>query len=298
MISAFLASTSSLFWGGADFISGIGSRKIGALRVSVHMFMAAAVVSVITFFIVPSSFSTIAIVAGLIAAFTNAIGFVTFYAGLSLAPMGIVSAIVAASQAMIPIIIGSLVKQEHVSNIGWVGIILAAGGAILVGTAEGTDGKVKPAAIFLAIVSGITFAFAIVALDWAPEESGMTAPTIEMVVGMLFIAAFYIAAKKTFAIRKWAMTLDLYKTSEQLTTREIKTIKRRSYFSGTIQGLANVTLMFALWNGSLTVVGVIACLYPVVTVVLAWIFLGEKLKALHIIGISLALTGAVLLALV
>jgi drug/metabolite transporter (DMT)-like permease len=45
------------------------------------------------------------------------------------------------------------------------------------------------------------------------------------------------------------------------------------------------------------VVGVVLCLYPVTTAFLARFILDERLTAKHIVGITIALSGCVMLAL-
>jgi drug/metabolite transporter (DMT)-like permease len=67
--------------------------------------------------------------------------------------------------------------------------------------------------------------------------------------------------------------------------------------AGLLIGGANVLLMVALHAGSVAVVAVLVNLYPVATVLLAWIVLRERVNALQGTGIVLAVAASVMLGL-
>ncbi len=54
---------------------------------------------------------------------------------------------------------------------------------------------------------------------------------------------------------------------------------------------ANLFYGLATTTGLLSLVSVLGSLYPVVTVLLAWRFLGERLKPIQYAGVALALGG-------
>jgi drug/metabolite transporter (DMT)-like permease len=57
---------------------------------------------------------------------------------------------------------------------------------------------------------------------------------------------------------------------------------------------ANLAFMYATRSGLLMIVSIVTSLYPAPTVLLAGIFLGEKLPPRRVAGLILALTGIVL----
>jgi drug/metabolite transporter (DMT)-like permease len=59
---------------------------------------------------------------------------------------------------------------------------------------------------------------------------------------------------------------------------------------------ANVLVAIATTEGSVGIVGVLSALYPIVTVVLARVFLGERLSASRRVGGVIAVAGAALVA--
>ena len=67
--------------------------------------------------------------------------------------------------------------------------------------------------------------------------------------------------------------------------------------AGLLIGGANVLLMLALHAGSVAVVAVLVNLYPVATVLLAWIVLRERINAVQATGVVLAVAASVMLGL-
>jgi drug/metabolite transporter (DMT)-like permease len=65
---------------------------------------------------------------------------------------------------------------------------------------------------------------------------------------------------------------------------------------GVFDTCANVLVAAATTYGAVGIVAVLSSLYPVVTVVLAWIVLGERLGAVKRAGGAVALIGAALVA--
>jgi len=65
---------------------------------------------------------------------------------------------------------------------------------------------------------------------------------------------------------------------------------------GTFDALADVGYTLAASRGHLSTVSVLASLYPVVTVVLGVAVLRERVAALQLAGVALAITGVAVLA--
>jgi len=79
--------------------------------------------------------------------------------------------------------------------------------------------------------------------------------------------------------------------------RAARSAIRAAVAAGLLLGVANVCLMIALHAGDLAVVAVLIGLYPVATILLARIVLGERLSRIQLVGVVAALVACVMLGL-
>lgn len=291
MLSVVLSLVAATIWGGSDFSAGIASRKSGALYTSLFTFLGATALLVIAVPVFGADWSGAAISAGLAAALCATVGFVAFYAGLALAPIGVVTAIVAALEVVVPVIVAVIWKGEHLPVLGWVGVVAAGAGAVIVGASEGGLGGAGVRAVILAVVGGVGFGLSVVSLDFAPAESGFLAPGVEMLGGLVLVALMLLAAGATPGLKRSLEPLAMFVPGAGSPRAGLGF----GLLAGVLQGVANIVLMLALWSGQLAVVGAISALYPVSAALLAWAILKERLTKPLIIGIAIALLGCVLL---
>ncbi len=71
---------------------------------------------------------------------------------------------------------------------------------------------------------------------------------------------------------------------------------RLAALSGVLSGVSGILLILGLHLGDLAVIGVLNSLYPLSTLVLAMIFLGERLSVWQWVGVVVGLGGAAVLA--
>lgn len=139
-------------------------------------------------------------------------------------------------------------------------------------------------AIGLAILAGTGIALAITALDQAPVDSGVATIIVMRSSATVGMAGFV------------ALTLLLHaKSRGPVLPRDRKTWLLM-VVTGIFDACANVLFLLAAREGSLSVVGVLTALYPLGTIFLARLVLGEKLTAWQATGILLALVASGLLA--
>ena len=292
MVGVVLAFVSSIFWGASDFVGGVSSRKSTALRATLWSFVGAVVVSTIALVAVPWQGSRTAITAGVLAGVFAVGGFLTLYAALAAASMGVVTVIVGAAEAIVPVVVGLVWHHDALNLLAWCGVAIALAGATLIGMAEGATGTASWQPLVLALVSGLLFGGSLVALDAAPADSGLLTPTMEVVVGLALLLVVALAIKAIGVVRRAADAMAIT-TGE---TGPSRAALGWGLIAGVFLAIANITLLLALRNGQLSVVGVVLCLYPVTTAILARVFLHERLTRKHILGIAIAISGCVILA--
>jgi len=292
MAGVVLAFLSSIFWGTSDFVGGVSSRKSTALRATLWSFVGAVIVSTIALLAVPWEASSTAITAGVLAGAFAVGGFLALYASLATASMGVVTVIVGAAEAIVPVVVGLLWHHDSLSVLAWCGVAIALAGATLIGMAEGASGTASWQPLALALVSGMLFGGSLVALDAAPVDSGLVTPTMEVVVGLALLLVIALAIARIGAVGRAAHSIGITSGTADPSRKALGW----GLIAGAFLAVANITLLLALRNGQLSVVGVVLCLYPVTTAILARVFLHERLTRKHILGITVAIAGCVLLA--
>lgn len=291
MIGVLLAFVSSVMWGGSDFAAGVASRRADVLRVTTVAYLAAAAVSLIVVVVVPGVWSPQAVWAGVVAGTVSVIGFLAFYLSLVRTAMGVATAILAASEAVVPVLVAVAWQGQGLSPLAWAGVGIAVVGATVVGLAEGGQpARATWWSAGLAAVAGVCFGVAVVALDAAPVDSGMVAPGVEMLVGVVVMPLLMLVVRFSRRAGQLAAASGLVASAPWLRRSTVLALGAGALIAG-----ANVMLMMALRIGPLAAVGVVVSLYPVTTILLARVLLAERLNRWQVTGIVAALTGCVVL---
>ncbi len=294
MLTIALGFATSLVYGFADFFGAIASRRIKPVTVTfVSGAIGLAFLLALSIFI-GADFSPGALFWGTAAGITSAIAMSALYASLAIGPISIVSPLSAVISAIVPSAVG-FAQGDRFSGLGFaaLGAILVA--VFLVGFVPSQDVRLPSLkGLVLAVVAGGGIGVVLICLDQAPSDSGL-AP----VILLRATAAAILGAVTLFtfgaAIRKRLRTTQ----TEEITTASSK-VPAKFWYSVAVTGLfdssANVFFILASRIGSLTVVSVLTALYPLGTIILARIFLKEKLARTQSIGVLLALAGSALLA--
>jgi drug/metabolite transporter (DMT)-like permease len=285
-VAALLALVSSLFWGVADFVGGLASRRSTPLQTLVLTTPAGLVVVVPVAFLIGGQLAGSAL-PGIVAGVCGAMGILLLYAALTLGPMGVVSPISAVLGAAIPVIVG-LGRGERPGGAAYVGMALAVVAIVTVGleptapTDDATHQRVSARALLLSIGAGLGIGlfFAIIAL--APADAGLwpivfargTSSVILVVLGI-------VAAMRT-------------KTPVMPVSTPVRA---QAVTAGVLDVTANAFYLVATQTGLLSIVAVLGSLYPAATVVLARLVLAERLRPMQKVGMVTAIVAAVLLAL-
>ena len=274
MLAIALALGASLSWGLGDFVGGLKSRSLHVLTVLVVsqvVGLAAALVWVVAsgdgF---PGSSATAwAAAAGV----SGCVGIGTLYRGMAVGAMGIVAPISAVA-AVIPFTVG-VASGERPSALQVLGILLALVGVGVASREPAHKGGGRADGIGLALIAALAFGLYFVFADRAADESIPYAVATARGVSLLLslVAALVVGA----SLRPGRASMPALATV------------------GLCDVGANMLYSVATTLGFLSVVSVLAALYPVVTVVLAALVLHERVSAIQRSGVAVALVGAVLI---
>ena len=142
LIGVALALASALGYGISDFVGGIASRRVAALRVVLVSYPIALVLLAVLAAVVGGEISNGAVFWGALCGISQAFGIWWFYAALGSGPISVVSPLTAVLVAGIPVGVG-LALGERPGAIAAVGVVLALVAVVLV-SREATDEDVKP----------------------------------------------------------------------------------------------------------------------------------------------------------
>jgi drug/metabolite transporter (DMT)-like permease len=275
VVGLLLALASSVVWGVADFSGGSLTRRLPAFAVTVVSqsagFVALAVATAVRGEVGWRSFGL-----GLLSGVGGGAGLAAFYRALSLGTMSVVSPLVACG-ALVPFGI-SLATGERPGALSLAGAAAALAGAVLASAEERRAGSAERArAVVLAVVAALALGFFVYFLGLGSREGDALSTLLGARVGSL---AFLIAAAAA--------------------TRATVRVPRSSLAAVAAVGLADVSanVLFALasQHGLLALVSVLGALYPVVTVLLAHVLLGERLTTVQKGGVAVALAGVCVVA--
>ncbi|YCK39526.1 EamA family transporter [Actinomadura sp. ATCC 39365] len=277
MIALLLALGSSLAYGCADFLGGLGARRAHVLRTVMVAAPASLVVELLLWPMLGASFSPAALGWGAASGVASAAVFALLYGTLAIGPMNVLSPVTALVSAALPVAVG-LLQGEQLSAAGLVGLPLALVAVVLVSAGHG-GGSARPSrtALLLAFGAGSAIALQLVFLHQAPSDSGV-AP---LIVGRAVSSAVTLTAAGLLR-RRLGSERPAYALSAT---------------AGVLDSVANLLFLLAARSGDLAVVAVITALYPAGTVLLARGVLAERIHRGQLVGLGAAALAVSLLAL-
>lgn len=273
-------------YGVSDFVGGVASRRVAALRVVIVSYPFSFVIVLIVAPFVGGQISWVPILWGLASGVAGGLAVWWFYLALASGPMAVVSPLTAVLVAGIPVVAGFAIG-ERPGALAFVGIALALIAVLLVSkespddttgeVAGGREMKFTPTVAWLTVGSGVTFALAFICLHQIGDGSGL----------------WPLAASRASATAVvWCVAL----ASGHFTLPHGSVLKLAA-FVGILDVVANAALLYAYQGGLLSLVSVIASLYPAATVLLAMVMLGERVGRLQQVGMVVALGAVGLIAL-
>lgn len=278
MAAIALSLSAALCWGFSDFAAGMKSRRLGVL--SVLLWVEGAGLAVVLVVIAGSGeplpdgrtllYSAVAGIAGLT-------GLGAFYRALAVGTMSIVAPVSAAG-VTVPVLVG-LVSGDSLGTVVAAGLVVTFLGVLVVSRSVDDRGASAPAghsAVVLALLAaagfGTYFAFADVAADGSVLWL--------LAVGRLTVIPFVALLVRRSGARLFPAG------REPLVLAAI----------GVVDLSATALYALATTRGELSIVAVLGSLYPVATVVLARLVLGERLSRRQAAGVVAALVGVAMVS--
>jgi drug/metabolite transporter (DMT)-like permease len=262
-------------WGAADFSGGSLTRRLPTFAVTV-VSQAAGFVALLVAVGVRGELGGRAFALGLFAGAGGGLGLAAFYRALSLGTMSVVSPI-AACGAVVPFAV-SLSTGERPSTLALCGAGAALAGAVLASVEERRSSSPERArAVVLALAAAAALGLFVYFLGLGSREGDPLSALAGARVGSLTVLV-----------------------AGALALRATVRVPRGSLAAVAAVGLAdlsaNALFAIASGHGLLALVSVLGSLYPVVTVLLAHVLLGERLTRPQQLGVGVALAGVAAIA--
>lgn len=273
-----LALGSALVYGVGDYLGGRASRH----QPSVLVALVGQIVSLAMVLVAVALVGTAAPDASTWAwsAFggvAGALGIAGLYHGLSHGDVSVVAPTSAVVGAVVPVV-WALVTGERPSALALVGIVLAVAAVALVSGALGTHQHSTPRSIILlAVLVGGAFGILFVAFDRADSGSGLWPLVIARLSSVPVLALLALGLRARPSGHRPSLYLAMA--------------------VGAIDMSSNWLYLEAARSGLLSVVAVIASLYPASTVVLASTIDKERVGRWQAVGMALAVVAVVVVTL-
>jgi len=213
---------------------------------------------------------------GALAGLSGLAGLAAFYRGMAVGAMSVVAPI-SATGAAIPVTVG-IATGDRPRAVQVAGLVLALVGVVLASreAREGSAGTKVAAGTGLALVAAVGFGGFFVGLDLASEGDVLWALLAARSVDIVLLVAVGLALRP----------------GHDLSARDLRDLAA----VGVFDVAANALFAFASTQGLVSLVAVLASLYPVTTIFLARLVLKESVRTSQAVGVALALLGVAAIA--
>jgi drug/metabolite transporter (DMT)-like permease len=274
-VTVLLGLAAAILYGVGDFAGGMGARRTTAVTTLLWSYPVGAVLMAAMLPAFSGHFTLRAGLFGVFGGCCGLVGVIVLYSLMTMAPINIVSPVSAISAAVVPVVVGVAIGERPAAT-AWAGIVLGLIAVVLVSrtTEDHPHGRVAPALILLAVLSGVGFGLYFVFLDRAGDGTGLWPLLVSRVASAVLIVpiAASRSAIRTVAGRTLAIVL----------------------LAGTCDAMANFCFLLAARSGLLSLASVLTSLYPATTVLLAMGLLHEHASRVQRVGLVLA-AGAIAL---
>jgi drug/metabolite transporter (DMT)-like permease len=274
-LAALLALAASLSWGFGDFLGGVKARVLPSLTVlaaSQPFGLAALGIAVAAR---GTGIPGDEVAWAALAALFGTVGLFAFYRGMAAGAISVVTPI-AAVAAGIPVIWGVAVSGDHISFLQAIGFVAAIGGSVCA------------------------------SLELRAERTQIAAGVGWAALAMLAFGAYYVPMHAA-STQDWLWPAFLFRCTSVTLVWSVVLVRRARPTGLRGHWPALIAIGFldtggnALYaaasssHGLISVVSVLASLYPVVTVLLARLLLGERVQRMQDVGVAVTLVGVVLI---
>ena len=261
-------------WGGGDFSGGIASRRVDAFAVAgVSRAIGVSTQIILALALGEPAPGLRALTWAIAAGVCGGMGLAALYRALAVGSMGVNAPITAVVAAAFPVLFETL-AQGPPTVLHAVGFALALWGVWRLARPDGAEGR--PRGVGLALLAGLAFGGFYILITRAGGPSVFW--PLAAATGTSSVMLFALAAASNPRLILMAAALPI------------------TYACGVLDAGGNIFFVLAAHAGRLDVAAVLSSLYPLVTVLAAWLILKERVSRGQAAGIAAALAAIPLIA--
>jgi uncharacterized membrane protein len=291
-VVTILALAAAMLYGTADFLGGVASRRASVFAVLALTVPAGAVVMVLV-----ASLGQVPALGGLLghgglggpasvgnwsaagwaaaSGVCGATGLVAFYAGFASAPISVVAPVAALVSAVLPVGVAVAGGERPAATVIAGGLICLVAVVLVSAQPAGHARSGRLRALGYGVAAGVGFGLFFIFLKNAGQSGVLWPVAISRSAGTVVAFGMALATRTRLRFGRGGIT-------------------GIALMSGTIDAAANVCYVLATRAGLFGLAVVITSLYPGITVLLARVVLGERMRGLQRAGLLLAAAGVVL----
>ena len=279
MIPSFFALGAAAFYGAADFLGGIATRRATTVA-AVLTTQGAGLLMLLLFtpLMLDRTLSPRDAGFAALAGLTGSIGVALLYKALAIGPMSVVAPVTAVCAVIVPLVVG-LLQGEQLATLAALGVAVAIVAVGLLGMTPAAPGSTPQAdvarGVRVALASGVAVGGFLVTLGQTSAAAGLWPLAVSRLVSVTIFAAMALGLRQAPIVPRDAMA--------------------PAIACGGLDMVANALYLIAVREGQLSLIATLASLYPASTVLLARVVLGERLGRWQQVGVASAVAAIVLI---
>lgn len=294
-MAVLLAALSAVTYGVSDFLGGLSARRIAAAITTLVGQLSGMALIVTVAVVVGGDPGTVDLTLGAGAGLLYGGGMVAYYRAMATGVMSVVAPVSAVITVLVPVVAG-LAGGERPPPPALLGVVAAAAAILLIsrepgraeapvslrlGMAQGglpTPERLRSVGshtVVAAVVAGLCFGSFFVVLGRTDDSSGMWPVVTARIAAIVLVALILVVSRPG---RPGAAGV------------------RLAVAAGLLDAAANAVFLVAARQGLLSLVGVVAAMYPASTLLLARTVLGERLARQQQVGLVIAAVSVAVIA--
>jgi drug/metabolite transporter (DMT)-like permease len=286
----------AIAWGTLDLLIALATRRVGSLRVTAGMQLVGAVLVGATVLISGATLPSdpFVLVGGALVGLAGAGAYLSYFTGLRIGPIAVVSGVVAAYGGL-TVVLAVVLRGESLSALQALGALLATVGVVLTGISfeGGSRAHFASPGVIFAVVALVLFASMSIGADIVIDRAPwLTVLFVTRTSNAILSVVILVVASTALRRRSGPLLATDPRVSGSAATRVVAAVA----IAGTLDVLGLMAFAYGLEHAETWLVGLASSFGPAVTIVAAVALLGERLRPIQWLGLAGILTGLIAIA--